>query len=58
VDLAAEKLHLGLKRLLAFRFTNVTIPRSAVITSAVLKLYVAGDEGEAVMVRYIGGEGQ
>jgi pectate lyase len=54
VKLTAGQLFLGRNFLVAFRLVHVTIPQGAVIESAVLQMYVSGNEGKSIKIRYQG----
>ncbi len=54
VRTAENSLKLGRNYLLAFRFPGVSIPNGALITSAALKMYVAGDQANSIKIRYMG----
>jgi hypothetical protein len=54
VKLTAGQLFLGRNFLPAFRLVHVTIPQGAVIESAMLQMYVSGNEGKSIKIRYQG----
>jgi len=51
-------LPIGKSFLAAFQFVGVTIPPGAVIESAALHMYAAGNEGKNINVRYLGEAGE
>ena len=51
-------LPIGKSFLAAFQFVGVTIPPGAVIESAALHMYAAGNEGKKINVRYLGEAGE
>jgi hypothetical protein len=54
VKLTAGQLFLGRNFLFALRLVHVTIPQGAVIESAMLQMYVSGNAGKSVKIRYQG----
>jgi type IV pilus assembly protein PilY1 len=54
VRLGQKNLYVGRDILLAFRFEGISVPRGAIITSAVLEFTALSHVGRPITVRYLG----